>query len=197
MFTGLVQHVGRIRSLDRGESGARLRIDAPYAGLAPGESIAIDGACLTVVRVHPDGFDIEATAETLSRTTLGDRVAGDGVNLERSLAVGDLLGGHLVLGHVDGVGRVISSDEIGDGAAKVVFWAPEALRPLVAEKGAVAVDGVSLTVNGVGEETFEVVLIPFTRAHTTLGDCGPGARVNLEADVVARYVHRILEARKP
>lgn len=196
MFTGIVQTIGRIRSLARGERGARLRIDAAFERLAKGESIAVDGACLTVVEVHPDGFEIEATAETLARTTLGDRASGEGVNLERSLALGDLLGGHLVLGHVDGVGRVASKEEIGDGAAKVVFWAPEAIRSLVAPKGSISVDGVSLTVNGVGSETFDVVLIPFTRSHTTLDARGPGARVNLEADVVARYVLRALEARR-
>jgi len=197
MFTGIVQHVGRVRSLDRGASGARLRIEAPFEGLARGESIAVDGACLTVVAVHSDGFEIEATAETLARTTLGERAAGDGLNLERSLAAGDLLGGHLVLGHVDGVGQVASKEEIGDGAARVVFRAPDALLPLVAAKGAIAVDGVSLTVNGVAGETFDVVLIPFTRGHTTLDARGPGARVNLEADIVARYVVRALEARRP
>jgi riboflavin synthase len=195
VFTGIVQKVGRIRSLDRGETGARIGVEASFEKLALGESIAVDGACLTVVRADGAGLEIEATAETLARTTLGDRAVGDGVNLERSLAVGDLLGGHLVLGHVDGVGRVVSKGEIGDGAAKVVFWLPAPLCPLVAPKGAIAVDGVSLTVNGVGEDTFDVVLIPFTRRETALDGRNPGARVNLEADVVARYVLRALEAR--
>jgi riboflavin synthase len=194
MFTGIVQHVGRIRAVSPGTTGSALAIEAPYAALSVGESIAVDGACLTVVGVFEGGFEIQATAETLARTTLGERKVGDGVNLERSLAVGDLLGGHLVMGHVDGVGRVVARHGLGDDALQVLLWAPPEIRPLVAPKGAVAVDGVSLTVNRVQEETFDVVLIPHTRLHTTLDGLSPGSHVNLEADVVARYVRRVLEA---
>jgi len=197
MFTGIVQHVGKVRDVALGTTGATLRVEAPYESLSPGESIAVDGACLTVVRVVDGGFEIQATAETLARTTLGERKVGDGVNLERSLSVGDLLGGHLVLGHVDGVGRVVARHGIGDDALQILVWAPAEIRPLLAEKGAVAIDGVSLTVNRVQEETFDVVLIPFTRLHTTLDGRAPGSKVNLEADVVARYVRRALEVHRP
>jgi riboflavin synthase len=197
VFTGIVEHVGRLRALDRGVSGARMRIEAPFEGLVLGESIAIDGTCLTVVHVFPDGFEVEATAETLARTTLGDRKPGDGLNLERALAAGARLGGHIVLGHVDGLGEVVSRTELGDDAVRVVFRAPRTLAPYVAAKGSIAVDGVSLTVNEVANGTFDVVLIPWTRRHTTLESRGVGDAVNLEVDVLARYVQRALEARTP
>jgi len=193
MFTGIVTAMGRIRSVKRGGSGADFTIDCGYKAIEIGESIAIDGTCLTVVEVVPGGYLTQATAETLSLTTLGTAAAGQSVNLERALSVGDRLGGHIVSGHVDGVGTIQSIEPIGDEAVRVAFGHPRELSRFIARKGSIAVDGISLTINGVGDGVFDVVLIPHTRAVTSLGKKGVGDPVNLEVDVVARYVIRSLE----
>jgi riboflavin synthase len=193
MFTGIVTAMGRIKSVKRGVSGADFVIEAGYKAIEIGESIAIDGTCLTVVEVVPGGFMVQATAETLSLTTLGNALAGTSVNLERALSIGDRLGGHIVSGHVDGVGTIRSVDAIGDDAVRVVFDNPKDLGRFIARKGSIAVDGISLTINGVGDGWFDVVLIPHTRAVTSLGHKGPGDPVNLEIDVVARYVIHSLD----
>lgn len=191
MFTGLVQRVGRIRELRRAQQGASVWVDAPLGPYTQGESIAVDGACLTVDASDADGFRASASVETLARTTLGSRRSGDGVHLERALRLGDPMGGHLVTGHVDGVGRIVERATLGD-AEKTVFEVPTALAPLLASKGSVAVDGVSLTVNGVSGARFDVTLVPHTRRSTTFDDRPLGAPVNVEVDVLAKYVARLL-----
>ena len=171
--------------------GARLVIRATLAGepLALGESISIDGACLSVVESLAGAFAVDATAETLARTTLGTLPLGRSVNLERALQVGDRLGGHMVTGHVDGVGSLVGRKTVGEAVA-MTFSVPAELARFVAEKGSIAVAGVSLTVNAVRADAFEVMLIPITLRATTLGDLAPGEQVNLEVDLVARYVAR-------
>jgi riboflavin synthase len=183
MFTGIVQAVGRIVSV------APLEIDCPQldrADLAVGHSVCVQGVCLTVTRLTPGGFTADVSAETLG-VTAGLERKGAAVNLEKSLALGDRLGGHLVSGHVDGVGEVASLE---DGVLRV--RAPRELARFIARKGSICVDGVSLTVNRVDGADFELFLIPHTLAVTTLGRLAPGARVNLEVDLVARYVERLL-----
>lgn len=191
MFTGLIEQRGTLAGRTRRGPGARLRVH----GLAPsflvlGESIAVDGVCLTVDAITPEGFEADASAETLERTTLGALELGSGVNLERALAVGGRLGGHIVGGHVDVVSSLVEKRPLGD-AVELDFALPAVLAHLVAEKGSVAVNGVSLTVNRVTDALFSVVLIPASQRVTQLHTLRPGARVNLEADVLARYVARL------
>ncbi|MHC8509512.1 MAG: riboflavin synthase [Rhodospirillales bacterium] len=195
MFTGIVTHTGRVRSRTGGDGNARFVIESPFAAdPAMGASVCCSGVCLTVVETKDGAFAADVSAETLSCTTLGGWEAGTPVNLERALCAGDELGGHIVSGHVDGVGRVISMAE--DGASwRFEIEAPAALAPLIAEKGSIAVDGVSLTVNAVQGARFGVNIIPHTMAETALGGAGEGARVNLEIDMLARYVARLLDAR--
>ncbi|HKP17312.1 MAG TPA: riboflavin synthase [Gaiellaceae bacterium] len=185
MFTGLVREVGRVVANDDG----KLRIESGLAA-AVGDSISISGACLTVVDGDRKTLAFEAVPETLSRTTLGRLAPGDGVNLEPALRAGDALGGHYVQGHVDAVGAVRSVESEGDGK-RVCVDAPEAVLRYCVEKGSVAVDGVSLTIAEVDGEGFAVALIPHTLAATTLGSLEPGDEVNLEADVLAKYVERL------
>jgi riboflavin synthase len=193
MFTGIITEIGRVRSTRREGASMTIEVECGYPAIELGESIAVDGVCLTVAARINGGFVANMSAETLSRTTLSSVAPGTAVNLERALAVGDRLGGHIVAGHVDAVGRVVSREPVTDAERWVVQAPPEVHRYL-AEKGSVAVDGVSLTVNGLGPSTFELMLVPFTLARTTLGRKAPGAPVNLEVDVLARYVARILES---
>lgn len=195
MFTGLVSDIGVVERIAPRQGGARLTLRPsrlPVDELVPGESVACSGACLTVVERGGGLVSFDAVPETLSRTTLGSWRPGTRVNLERALAVGDRLGGHLVAGHVDAVGELVRRAPEGQGA-RLTFTLPAALAPLVAEKGSIAIDGVSLTVARVSRTDFDVALIPETLARTTLGEARPGARVNLEADVVARHVARLRE----
>jgi riboflavin synthase len=192
MFTGIITAVGRIASATPFGDGLRLRIAAPGFGLddvALGDSIAIQGVCHTVVAAQGEAFDVDTSHATLAVTA--GLQAGREVNLEKSLRLADRLGGHLVSGHVDGVGHVIEFAELG-GSARLVIQAPAALARYIARKGSVAVDGVSLTVNGVEGARFEVNVIPHTRAVTTFRNLAPRARVNLEVDMLARYVERIV-----
>ena len=195
MFTGLVAATGVLATRSDRGPGARLRFgahldDGPLAG---GESIAVDGCCLSVAMAVADGFEVDASAETLKRTTLGHLARGKRVNLERALRAGDRLGGHLVTGHVDGVGQLVERHSVGDAVA-MTFAVPGELRRFVAEKGSIAVSGVSLTVNAVAAEgRFDVTLIPTTLAATNLASLAPGDRVNLEVDLIARYVARLME----
>jgi riboflavin synthase len=195
MFTGLIADVGTVERLTPRQGGARLVIRPvllPVDGLVLGESVACSGACLTVVERGGGLVAFDAVPETLARTTLGTWRGGTRVNLERALALGDRLGGHIVAGHVDAVGEVLARAAEGQGVRLTVSL-PASIAALVAEKGSIAVDGVSLTVARAHRDRFEVALIPETLGRTTLADAGPGTKVNLEADVVARHVARLAE----
>ena len=191
MFTGIVTAVGRIAKAQPQGDGMRLRIDAKALGMddvALGDSIAIQGVCHTVVAMDANGFDVDTSRATLSVTT--GLEAGRDVNLEKSLRLSDRLGGHLMQGHVDGVGTVTAFEDVG-GSWRLEVEAPPALARYIAKKGSIAIDGVSLTVNSVEASRFEVNIIPHTRAVTTLRSLAAGARVNLEADLLARYAERL------
>jgi riboflavin synthase len=199
VYTGIITDVGRVVRASRGEAHGTvlsLTIATAYdtATLPLGASIGCSGACLTVVAVEHGAFSAEASAETLARTTLGDWREGTPVNLERPLRAGDELGGHIVLGHVDGIARLIERRPEGE-SIRLVIEAPAELMPFIASKGSVALDGVSLTVNEVAATSFGVNLIPYTLAHTGFGEARPGQRCNLEIDPIARYVARLLDAR--
>ena len=197
MFSGIVAAVGRIVSSSPQGDGARVRIEGgglPLDDVKVGDSIAVQGVCLTVVALEAGAFDADVSKATLDVTHgLG---AGRDVNLEKSLRMGDRLDGHLVSGHVDGVGRVAELQDLG-GSARVVVEAPAELARYIAAKGSITVDGVSLTVNAVEGARFEVNLIPHTRAVTTFRGLAPGTRVNLEVDLLARYVDRLLSGNGP
>jgi riboflavin synthase len=191
MFTGLVAGKGTVRALARDGDGARLRVASPLAAeLSPGDSIAVNGVCLTAVEPNADGFSADVMSETLRRSSLGPLAEGDEVNLELPLRAGDRLGGHMVQGHVDGTCTVESAREDGFSRVVRIAAAPELLRYVV-EKGAIAVDGVSLTVSAIDHEAFEVALIPETLERTTLGSAAPGRTLNLEVDVLAKYVEKL------
>jgi riboflavin synthase len=192
VFTGIITDVGRVRRLRRGEL-LHLTIATAFdtSAIPLGASIACSGACLTVVAVEPGGFAAQASAETLTCTTLGEWKEGTPVNLEKSLRLGDELGGHLVLGHVDGVVRIVERRPEAE-SVRFVFEAPEELVPFIAPKGSVALDGVSLTVNEVAHRRFGVNVIPHTLACTNLAYLRAGQRMNLEIDLIARYVSRLL-----
>ncbi|HET6868453.1 MAG TPA: riboflavin synthase [Solirubrobacteraceae bacterium] len=193
MFTGLVQGLGRIGAIDRSEEGARVRIETPLvAELRAGDSIAVNGVCLSATSLDDGSFAADAMNETLSRTSLGDLAPGAEVNLELPLRAGDRLGGHVVQGHVDGVGRVISIAEDGF-SRRVRVEAPADVMRYVIEKGSIAVDGVSLTVADLDSRSFTVSLIPDTVERTNLGRAAVGDRVNLEVDVLAKYVEKLME----
>jgi riboflavin synthase len=198
MFTGIVEELGSVRAVTAREGGARLELHATQVitDAAIGDSIAVNGCCLTVVELGDDWWAADAQIETLDRTTLGALLPGDPVNLERPLRLGDRLGGHLVLGHVDGVGEVTAVDPLPDGSTRVTVRAPSALARYLVEKGSVTVDGASLTITTVDGADFGVALIPHTLAVTTLGVRRPGDRVNLEADMIAKHVERLLITRE-
>ena len=198
MFTGIVEDLGTLRDVRRGAESARLRIETAFdlARVRIGDSIAVDGCCLTVVATGGRLFDVEAAAETLGVTTLGERLAGDRVHLERALALGDRLGGHLVSGHVDGVGRVVDRAPV-DTALQLTFEAPPNVIRYVITKGSICVDGTSLTVNTVEGSRFSVLLIPHTLVATHLAGKQVGARVNLEADLIGKYVERLVAPWQP
>ena len=191
MFTGLVAGTGTVESLERDGAGVRLRVRSELAGeLGPGDSVAVNGVCLTAVEPDGDGFSADVMEETLRRSSLGPLGTGDAVNLEMPLRAGDRLGGHIVQGHVDGTGEVESVRE--EGLSRVVrIAAPDELLRYVVEKGSIAVEGVSLTVSAVDGDAFEVSLIPETLERTTLGAAAPGRTVNLEVDVLAKYVEKL------
>jgi riboflavin synthase len=196
MFSGIVEQVGAVRSVDRRGDvlGVRIETGTPL-GLVPGASIAVAGCCLTATEVEAGAFACELTEETLRRTAFAARLRpGARVNLERPMRADGRFDGHIVQGHVDGVGRVAALRRLGASAELAVEAPPDLARYLV-EKGSVAVDGTSLTVAGLAGTVFTVALIPFTLEATTLGDLGPGDLVNLEADVIAKYVERLLLAR--
>ncbi len=200
MFTGIVTALGEVKAVERLPGLARLTIASPYdaADVEVGASIAHDGCCLTVVEkeVASGGMRhvVEAAPETLKLTTMGALREGNRVNLERSLRVGDELGGHMVQGHVDGLGEVLSVNQDG-GGWRLRIRPPQSIEHLIAPRGSIAVAGVSLTVNEVDAEGFGVLIIPHTWAVTTLSNLKPGDKVNLEADMMARYAARLIEAR--
>ncbi|MEK9922422.1 MAG: riboflavin synthase [Rhodospirillales bacterium] len=194
MFTGLVSDVGRVEKIKRDETGVRIVVATVYdtSTVELGASIALSGACHTVTEIAPNKLAFFSSNETLARTTLGSWTEGTRINLERSLTLGQELGGHIVSGHVDGVGEVQDIRQDGD-AWRIFFLAPKPLLRFIAEKGSIAVDGVSLTVNGADNDSFHVAIIPHTMEHTAFGDFKVGSRVNLEIDMLARYVKRLLE----
>jgi riboflavin synthase len=192
MFTGIVKELGSVAAIDREDGGIRIAIAASFAGeLAEGDSVAVSGACLTAARLTATGFEADVMNQTLGLTTLGELSVGDPVNLEPALRAGDPLGGHIVQGHVDVVGEVSSVTDDGI-ARRMRIDVPDGLERYLVEHGSVTVAGVSLTVAALDADWFEVSLIPETLERTTLGAAGPGARVNLEFDVIARYVERLL-----
>ncbi|HWA53369.1 MAG TPA: riboflavin synthase [Solirubrobacterales bacterium] len=193
MFTGLVEDLGTIESLESGADGARIRIATRLAGeIGEGDSVAVNGVCLTATAVDADGFATEAMNQTLRVTALGGLGAGDQVNLELAMKAGDRLGGHIVQGHADGVGTVVSIEDDGFARRLRVALGPELIRYVV-EKGSICLGGVSLTVSALGEDWAEVSLIPETLERTTLGGVGTGDKLNVECDVVAKYVGRLMK----
>jgi len=193
MFTGIVREIGSVEELERSERGARLRIRAKLAAeLGEGDSVSVSGACLTVASVSDGAFEADVANQTLSVTTLGELEPGAPVNLEPPLRAGDPLGGHLVQGHVDGMGEVMAA--WADGfARRLRLAAPRELARFIVERGSVTVDGVSLTVSALADDGFEVSLIPETLERTTLGELANGGQVNLEVDVIARYAERLVQ----
>jgi riboflavin synthase len=197
MFTGIVTDLGRVRRLEKGalaELTVATRFDT--AAIAIGASIACSGACLTVIAVEDGAFTVQASVESLARTTIGGWAEGTAVNLEQSLRLGAELGGHLVSGHVDGLAVVVERRPEAE-SVRFTFEAPDELMPFVAPKGSVTLDGVSLTVNEVAGNRFGVNIIPHTLACTNFGEVQPGQRMNLEIDMIARYVARLLGAAAP
>ncbi len=195
MFTGLVEDIGRVARADRRSDALVLVVKPatlPVGELTIGESICHDGACLTVTETTRETYSVLAGAETLARTTLGDARVGSVLNLERSLRVGDRMGGHWVTGHIDGTGELVQRRDLG---ANLVLVIRTQLGRYIVEKGSIAVAGVSLTVNAVDAETFSVAIIPHTREHTTLGALAIGARINLETDILAKHVEKLLGGR--
>jgi riboflavin synthase len=195
MFSGIVAEVGVVKTFRPQGTAASLAIDASeaFADAAIGESLAVNGVCLTVVQRQGDSFTVDVSPETLRATNLGQLQAGDGVNLERALRLNDLLGGHLVSGHVDGVGTIVAKRQEAN-AMHVVIAIPETLRRYVVPKGSIAIDGISLTVVACRPEGVQVTIIPHTATMTTIGGKEHGATVNLECDMLGKYVERMLQA---
>ena len=193
MFSGIIETVGSIRTLNKDAKGARIAIEAPGVldGVQLGDSIALNGVCITVVDFDESNFEADLSVETLRRTNLGELVVGDRCNLERAMALGERLGGHLVSGHVDGVGRILGRKPEGD-SIWLTFEAPVEVMRYVVYKGSIAVDGISLTVAACDDETFSVSIIPHTSEQTTLTEKKDGAAVNLEADLIGKYVEKLL-----
>ena len=195
MFTGIIEETGRLMDRIGGENSLRIRVDARIISeeLRPGDSVAVDGVCLTAEKIQKNGFTAYASPETLSRTTLGEKASGSPVNLERALPVSGRLNGHYVMGHVDGIGYVVSIKRETD-SWRFAFTIPESVHPYCVEKGSIAVDGISLTIAGIhgSPAIVEVAVIPYTWDHTTLSALRAGAPINLEADILAKYVRNFL-----
>ncbi|PNS09265.1 riboflavin synthase [Solilutibacter silvestris] len=199
MFTGLIQGVGALRDSTPRDNGLRLHIDVgslPFTEVELGESIAVNGACLTVVEFDTSSFAVDVSSETLRLTTLGRMTPGSALNLERAMRPSDRFGGHVVSGHVDGMGEVLQAGAT-NGEQVWRFAAPRELQRYIAKKGSICVDGVSLTVNEVDDAGFAVMLIPHTIAHTAFATTTVGAAVNLEVDLIARYAERLLQGTTP
>ena len=196
VFTGIIRELGRVESVNGESTGIRLRVVAPVtaSSTAAGDSVAVNGVCLTAVEVEGDVLAFDAVPETLRRSSLSRLADGGPVNVEPALRAGEPLGGHLVQGHVDGVGRVVRLEPEGEGA-RLTVEAPQELLRYVVEKGSITVEGVSLTIAALAPDGFEIALVPHTLQATTLGSLVPDDEVNLEVDVLAKYVERLLEAR--
>ena len=193
MFTGIVTGIGMVQKAVTGPGGLELTIESPYRDLEPGESVAVDGACLTVEVATPDAFSVHVIGTTLDRTRFGQYASGQRVNLERALQAGDRLGGHLVQAHVDGVGKVERLTQRGD-ARLLDLRVPDQVARVTVALGSITVDGVSLTVNAKpAQDVIQISLIPFTLQHTTLGERVPGDQVHLEADTIGKYVAALLQ----
>lgn len=197
MFTGIVEEMGVVKAVDKTLAGTRLRLLAKQIldDLPLGASVSVNGACLTVADVDDQGFAVDVSPETLSVTTLGELATGDPVNLERAMKLNERIGGHLVSGHVDGVGAIAARQQEGNAVVLTIEAPPEILRYCVT-KGSVTVDGISMTINGIRDRTFTLAVIPHTAQHTTLGVKQAGARVNLESDLIGKYVERLLQERR-
>jgi riboflavin synthase len=197
MFTGIIEEVGRLRSLQKGEKSARMTLTAGtiLGDVREGDSIAVNGVCLTVVSFGSESFTVDVSPESLRVTTLGDLRPGDPVNLERAMQAGGRFGGHIVSGHVDGVGTLVRRTSVGN-ATVMVFEAPQEVLEVSIPKGSIAVEGISLTLNEVGSKTFSVSIIPHTSRMTTLTHKKVGERVNLEGDLIGKYVHRFTTLRE-
>ena len=192
MFTGLIEDLGTVEAVERGNEGARLRVATSLASeVSDGDSVAVNGCCLTATAVTADGFETEAMNQTLTVTALGTVEQGSRVNLELAMKAGDRLGGHIVQGHVDGVGTVVSAEDDGF-ARRIRVGLPAELLRYVVDKGSITLNGVSLTVAALGETWAEVSLIPETLERTNLTDIEPGSRLNVECDIVAKYVERLV-----
>jgi len=193
VFTGLIEDLGTVAAVEPVPEGVRLSVQTKFDDLTRGDSVAVDGVCLTVVGLRGGKVTADVSAETLKRTTLGKLAKGDRVNLERPMALGDRLGGHLVLGHVDGVGEIVKREEVGEGT-RVELRIPQDLAPLVVEKGSIALDGISLTVNElIDPDRIALFIIPETLRATTFGEKPVGARVNVETDILGKHVARLLK----
>lgn len=197
MFTGIIEELGHVAHIDRGIESARMRLEGPrvVSDAAHGASIAVNGVCLTVVDHDDTGFSVDVMSETLDRSSLGALTVGDRVNLERAMAANARFGGHIVQGHVDGTGTIVSRVP-GENSERVRISLPAPLQRYIVEKGSITVDGVSLTVASVDDAAFEISLIPTTLDLTTLGIKQPGDPVNLEVDVLAKYVEKLMEAQQ-
>jgi len=199
VFTGIINAIGQIADIELQDGQGAYRIATgklSMDGVRPGDSIAVNGTCLTATHLYPDGFSADLSRETLDCTTLGEKKVGDGVNLEPALSLGESLGGHLVTGHVDGIGSVRQITPDVD-SLRLSVEVPEELARYIAQKGSVCVDGTSLTVNAVDGATFEVMIVPHTQAETIIGKYVEGARVNIEVDMIARYLERIVQYTGP
>jgi len=199
VFTGIIGAVGQIADIAMQEGQGTYRIATgklDMAGVRPGDSIAVNGTCLTATKLYPDGFSSDLSSETLACTTLGKKKIGDAVNLERALCLGDSLGGHLVTGHVDGIGIVRGIEPDAD-SLRLEIEAPEELARYIAEKGSVCIDGTSLTVNAVSDRVFHLMIVPHTQAETIISGYSEGTRVNMEVDMIARYLERIVQYTGP
>jgi len=198
VFTGIITSVGTITAQSPTDAGRLIEVRSTWEqpAFVLGESIAIDGACMTVVRSEGSSFAVEVSPESLDKTTLGERTEGDLVNLERAMAVGDRFGGHFVSGHIDETGRLVSIEEVGS-CLRMLFELPPALCRYVIPKGSITIDGISLTVNGLDTENnqFDVMIVPHTQSETSLAQRSPGDRINLEVDMLGKYVERLLDAR--
>ncbi|WP_456432457.1 riboflavin synthase [Thermosulfuriphilus sp.] len=193
MFTGIVEGLGRIEYLERRASGLKLRLSPPFPAseLALGESVAVNGVCLTVIKINQTTANFDVSPETLSRTTLGELRPGDQVNVERAVRASDRLGGHIVTGHVDGIGWVLSRRQKGDFFFYEIEL-PKGLSKYVIEKGSIAIDGISLTVNAISGNIINLAIIPHTAQLTTMGRRRPGERVNIEVDIIGKYIEKLL-----